>query len=47
MSARETAPSNERIVQLLDSVRADLAELKKQQDLMVRDVQRLLEKKTA
>jgi len=47
MSARGTDPSNEHIVRLLGAVRADLAELRKQQDRIVRDVQRLLEKKTA
>ena len=38
MSARGAAPSNEHIVQLLDAVRADLAELRKQQDRIGRDV---------
>jgi hypothetical protein len=47
MSVRGTAPSNEHIVQLLAAVRADLVELKKQQDRVVQDIQRLLDKKTA
>jgi hypothetical protein len=47
MAQRQVAPSNERIVRLLEAVRADLADAKKQQDRIARDVQRLLEKKTA
>jgi hypothetical protein len=44
MSTRGTAPSNEHIVRLLEAVRADLAESKKQQERIARNVERLLEK---
>jgi len=45
MSPRGTVPSNEHIVRLLEAVQADLAESKKQQDQIARNVQRLLDKK--
>ena len=47
MSARGTVPTNEHIVRLLEAVRAELAESKKQQDRIARNIERLLAKKTA
>jgi hypothetical protein len=47
MSPRGAAPTNEQILRLLEAVQADLAESKKQQDRIARNVERLLAKKTA
>ncbi|MGD0273937.1 MAG: hypothetical protein ABSB96_09450 [Gaiellaceae bacterium] len=47
MSPRGGAPTNEQIVRLLEAVRANLAESKRQQDKIARNVERLLAKKTA
>jgi hypothetical protein len=47
MSPRGGAPTNEHIIRLLEAVRADLAEAKKRQDQIARNVERLLAKKTA
>jgi hypothetical protein len=46
MSPRGGAPTNAQIVQLLEVVRKDLAESRKQQDRIARDIERLLAKKT-
>jgi hypothetical protein len=47
MSPRGGAPTNEQIIRLLEAVRADLAESKRQQDKIARNVERLMAKKTA
>jgi hypothetical protein len=47
MSTRGGAPTNEQIVRLLEAVRADLAETRKQQTQIVRKLERLLTKTTA
>jgi len=46
MSPRGGAPTNEQIIRLLEAVRVDLAESRKQQDRIDRNVERLLAKKT-
>jgi hypothetical protein len=45
MPTRRGAPTNEQIPRLLEAVRADIAESKKQQDQIARNVERLLAKK--
>jgi hypothetical protein len=42
MAERDDAPTNEHIVRLLESVRTELAESKKQQEQIARHVERLL-----
>lgn len=46
MSPRPNVPTNEHIVRLLEAVRADLAEAKKRQDEIARNLERLLKQTT-
>jgi hypothetical protein len=47
MSPRESGPTNEHIVRLLEAVRADLADAKKRQEQIARNLERLLKQRTA
>lgn len=47
MTARGSVPTNEHIVRLLEALRADLAESRKRQEQIARNVERLLKQKTA
>jgi hypothetical protein len=42
LAERGNSPTNEHIVRLLESVRAELAESKKQQEQIARNIERLL-----
>jgi hypothetical protein len=46
MTPRSSAPTNEQIVRLLESLRAELAGFKKQQSQLERKLDRLLSRKT-
>jgi hypothetical protein len=47
VSAQGTVPTNEHIVRLLQAVRAELADSKKRQEQIARNVERLLRQKPA
>jgi hypothetical protein len=47
MADRASAPTNEHIVRLLEAVRAELAESRKRQEQIARNVERLVKQKTA
>jgi hypothetical protein len=47
VSLRDSAPTNEHIVRLLEAVRADLAQSTKRQEEIARNLERLLKQKTA
>jgi hypothetical protein len=46
-SASPQAPTNQQIVRLLEAMRADIAETRKRQERMARDLERLLKQRNA
>ncbi len=46
MAERGSSPTNEHVVRLLEAVRAELAESRKQQEQIARNIERLLQRTT-